>query len=237
MSFLKAEWRKLAIANYEVDSSLLTDFLPYGTELDFWKDRCYVSLVGFMFLNTRLLHFKVPFHVNFEEVNLRFYVRRFENNAWKRGVVFIKEIVPKPALALVANTIYKENYETLPMKHAWSETETERLVEYSWQKNSKWYTFRVKASRDAAEIAPGCETEFITEHYWGYAKAGNTRTNEYEVTHPRWNAYEVLDYTIDVDFEDVYGAAFSFLNKQTLVSVMLAEGSEITVENKKSIRK
>lgn len=237
MSFLKAEWRKLAIANYEVDSSVLADYIPYGTELDLWNGKCYVSLVGFMFLNTRLLNLKIPFHINFEEVNLRFYVRRLENNVWKRGVVFIKEIVPKPALTFVANSVYKENYETLPMRHSWSETDDERLVEYGWRKNYRWHTFKVRASKQASQIDPGSETEFITEHYWGYAKVSAARTNEYEVTHPRWNAYEVLDYSIDVDFGEVYGAEFSFLNGQSPVSVMLAEGSEITVESKKRIEK
>ena len=113
MSFLRAEWRKLAIANYAVERSVLEKYVPAGTELDLWNDNCYVSLVGFMFVNTRLLGIKIPAHSDFEEVNLRFYVKRFEKGAWKRGVVFIKEIVPKPALTLVANTIYNENYETL----------------------------------------------------------------------------------------------------------------------------
>jgi uncharacterized protein len=236
MSFLKAEWRKLAIANYEVDSSLLRDYLPYGTELDLWNGKCYVSLVGFMFVNTRLLNLKIPLHVNFEEVNLRFYVKRLEDQTWKRGVVFIKEIVPRPALTFVANTIYKEHYETLPMRHSWSENATDRVVEYSWRKNAVWQTFRVRASKQASEIQAGSETEFITEHYWGYAKVSDTRTNEYEVTHPRWEAYEVTGYDIDVDFGKVYGQRFSFLNSVQPVSVMLAEGSEITVENKKTIR-
>jgi uncharacterized protein len=236
MSFLKAEWRKLAIANYEVDSSLLRNYLPYGTELDLWNGKCYVSLVGFMFVNTRLLNLKIPLHVNFEEVNLRFYVKRLEDQTWKRGVVFIKEIVPRPALTFVANTIYKEHYETLPMRHSWSENATDRVVEYSWRKNAVWQTFRVRASKQASEIQAGSETEFITEHYWGYAKVSDTRTNEYEVTHPRWEAYEVTGYDIDVDFGKVYGQRFSFLNSVQPVSVMLAEGSEITVENKKTIR-
>ena len=95
MSFLKAEWRKLAIANYEVDKSILEGYVPAGTEIDLWEGKCFVSLVGFMFLNTKLLGVRVPFHINFEEVNLRFYVKRQENGIWKRGVVFIKEIVPK----------------------------------------------------------------------------------------------------------------------------------------------
>lgn len=118
MSFLKAEWRKLALANYIIDQKLLVKYLPAGTELDLWNGNCYVSLVGFMFVNTKLLGIKIPFHTNFEEVNLRFYVKRFDQGEWKRGVVFIKEIVPKPALTFVANTVYNENYETLPMEHS-----------------------------------------------------------------------------------------------------------------------
>ncbi|WP_242928572.1 YqjF family protein [Pontibacter vulgaris] len=237
MSFLKAEWRKLAIANFEVDSSVLNEFVPYGTELDLWNGKCYVSLVGFMFVNTKLLGIKIPYHVNFEEVNLRFYVKRFEANEWKRGVVFIKEIVPRYALTFVANTVYNENYETLPMKHTWAETACERQVEYCWKKNAQWNKFSVRANLHANTIPAGSETEFITEHYWGYAKINKSCTNEYEVTHPRWASYDILDYTIDVDFGQVYGTKFSFLNNQTPASVMLAEGSEISVENKKRIDK
>ena len=118
MSFLKAEWNNLALINYEIDADILKDYLPIGTEIDYWNGKCYISLVGFMFENVKILGLKIPFHTRFEEVNLRFYVKRFENNEWKRGVVFIKEIVPKPALTLVANTIYKEHYETLPMFHS-----------------------------------------------------------------------------------------------------------------------
>ncbi len=130
MSFLKAEWRKLAIANYIIDKDYLTEFVPIGTELDLWNGKCFVSLVGFMFKNTKLLGIKIPFHVDFEEVNLRFYVKRLENGEWKRGVVFIKEIVSKRALTFVANTVYNENYETMPMSHNWSENEDLRVVEY-----------------------------------------------------------------------------------------------------------
>src|SRR5215469_5590603 len=118
-TFLHAEWRKLLMLNYAVDADLLTPYLPAKTELDYWNNTCYVSLVGFMFLNTRLRNIPVPFHRNFEEVNLRFYVRYKNKDDWKRGVVFIKEIVPRPALTFVAQKFYKENYVTMPMKHKW----------------------------------------------------------------------------------------------------------------------
>jgi uncharacterized protein YqjF (DUF2071 family) len=233
MSFLKAEWRKLAIANYAIDPSVLKKYVPPGTELDFWEGKCYVSLIGFMFLNTKLLGVKIPFHSNFEEVNLRFYVKRFENNAWKRGVVFIKEIVPKPALTFVANTLYKEHYETLPMQHNWKENTKNRAVVYKWKKNKQWHSFKVIAALETSEIIENSETEFITEHYWGYAKVSNFRTNEYEVTHPKWRHYKVESTEINVDFGAVYGADFEFLSSVQPNSVMLAEGSKITVERKR----
>lgn len=236
MSFLKAEWRKLAIANYAIDPRLLAKYLPSGTQLDLYNGNCYVSLVGFMFLNTKLLGLKIPFHINFEEVNLRFYVTRQEGDKLKRGVVFIKEIVPKPALTFIANTVYKENYETLPMQHKWSSKKEQRGVSYGWKKNNKWHTFQITANSKSTTIELGSETEFITEHYWGYARVSNQITNEYEVTHPKWDAYNVIDYKIDVDFGTVYGTEFNFLNNETPTSVMLAEGSEITVENKRTIK-
>ncbi len=236
MSFLKAEWRKLALANYIIDKKLLDKYLPIGTELDLWNGNCYVSLVGFMFVNTKLLGLKIPFHTNFEEVNLRFYVKRFDNGEWKRGVVFIKEIVPKRALTFVANTVYNENYETLPMEHSWRSGDNQRTVQYRWKKSGKWNSIKIDASIEKFKIESNSEIEFITEHYWGYAKVNQSKSNEYEVTHPRWEAYKVNDYEIDIDFGAVYGKEFEFLNSTNPVSVMLAEGSEITVENKKTIK-
>jgi uncharacterized protein len=236
MSFLKAEWRKLAIANYSIDQDILTPYLPFGTELDLWEGHCFVSLVGFMFKNTRLLGIKIPYHVDFEEVNLRFYVKRLEKGEWKRGVVFIKEVVPKRALTFVANTIYNENYETLPMGHIWSENESFRLVEYHWEKSGIRNSFSIQASLEAFKIEPDSVTAFITEHYWGYAKVSALKTYEYEVTHPKWSTYRVEDYKIQVDFGQVYGKQFDFLNSLQPHSVMLAEGSEITVERKRVIK-
>ena len=228
-TFLTAEWRKLAMANYSIDADILKPYLPCHTEIDFCNDRCYVSLVGFMFLNTRLKGIRIPFHSNFEEVNLRFYVRYHENGVWKRGVVFIKEIVPKPALTFVANAIYNENYETMKMSHSWLREQELLTVEYKWKKGA-WNSFKVHASNQEVSIVNGSEEEFITEHFWGYTSLSPGNTSEYEVTHPTWNIYPVKEYSIDVDFGDVYGKQFGFLSTQTPDSVFLAEGSEISVK-------
>ncbi len=227
-TFLQAEWRKLAMANYSVDKKNLEKFLPNKTELDLWNDTCYVSLVGFMFQNTRLKGFKIPCHINFEEVNLRFYVRHKDNGEWKRGVVFIKEIVPKPALTFVANTIYGEHYETMKMDHSWVQQNNELAVEYRWKKK-EWNSFKILADNTPTPIESDSEEEFITEHYWGYTKISNEKTSEYGVEHPRWDVFKTKDYSIDVDFADIYGQEFGFLNNEKPKSVFLAEGSEINV--------
>lgn len=194
-----------------------------------------MSLVGFMFMETKLLGIKIPFHTKFEEVNLRFYVKHFDGDAWKRGVVFVKEIVPKPALTFIANTVYKEHYQTRPMRHSWEETAEERIVIYDWKQKGVWQSFKTVAELSPTPIVENSEAEFITEHYWGYTKINPQKTFEYGVTHPRWEQYKVKDYQIDVDYEAVYGKDFAFLNQHEPTSVMLAEGSEITVEGKRKV--
>jgi uncharacterized protein YqjF (DUF2071 family) len=226
--FLKAEWRKLAIANYAVDAKILAKYLPAKTEIDYWNNTCYVSLVGFMFVNTRIKGIAVPFHINFEEVNLRFYVLHKTKDHVRRGVVFIKEIVSKPALTFVANTIYKENYETLPTHHIVNITEDSLNVEYRWKKNN-WNSINIEAGKKSLEASQGSEEEFIMEHYWGYTKINEKQTSEYEVNHPRWLVYPVKAYSIQVEFGNVYGQEFEFLSSEKPNSVFLAEGSEIIV--------
>ena len=228
MFFLKAEWRKLAIFNFRIDPEALQAYIPAGTELDLWEGNCYVSLVGFMFVNTSVLGINFPFHVNFEEVNLRFYVKHFDGRVWQRGVVFVKEIVPKSAITLIANTLYKEHYETRIMNHQWLIKDDKWHIRYEW-KHQKLHFMKVIAGLDPIEIAAGSEAEFITEHYWGFTRINASQTSAYEVAHPRWQIYPILDYEIDIDFELVYGQAFLFLNKAQPVSVFLAEGSLIRV--------
>ncbi len=228
--FLTAEWRKLVIANYSFDPEILKNYIPNKTELDKWNEITYVSLVGFMFLNTRIKGFRIPFHVNFEEVNLRFYVLHKDkiSNQWKRGVVFIKEIVPKRAIVFIANNIFKENYEAMKMKHQWTHSQSVISAEYQWE-SGKWNSFKVNSIETAYDFKQGSEEEFITEHYWGYTKINNSDTSEYNVQHPKWKMYPVSDYEINVDFAMLYGNEFASLKNNKPLSVFFAEGSEIKV--------
>jgi len=229
--FLTAEWRDLIMANYEVDPALLADRVPAGTELDLHDGKCFVSLVGFMFLDTRVMDFLVPFHVNFEEVNLRFYVRRETEGELRRGVVFVKEIVPRYAIAKIARTLYGEPYECWRMSH----TRDCDIVEYGWNRAGCDNRLTARRGENLGVPAETSHGEFIIEHYWGYTKRGEHRTDEYKVEHPKWELFAAEAAQINVSFQCTYGSEFAFLNEQKPYSILLAKGSEIAVYKGKTI--
>jgi uncharacterized protein len=233
--FLKAEWRKLILVNYIINPELLAPYLPPHTKIDLFNGNCYVSIVGFMFLNTKIKGIKFPFHINFEEINLRFYVTYNDNGQVKRGAVFISEIVPKPAISIIANALYYEKYQTLPTKHHWKQGAETLDTMYAFKKENKWQSIHVMSSDKKQPILAGSEEEFITEHYWGYTKVNAFKTKEYGVEHDRWETYQILSYEINLDFQNVYGSTFSSLTRQKPESVMLAEGSEIIIRSGKTL--
>jgi hypothetical protein len=232
--FLTAEWRKLLMVNYEADVELIKPYLPAGTEPDLFEGRCLLSMVGFIFLNTRLKGWAVPFHQRFEEVNLRFYVRRKVNGQWRRGTVFIAEFVPKPMITLVARSIYGEQYFTKKMNHRLEIGKDALEATYRW-KTRKWNSLSIRSENRLCEVEAGSETEFIMEHYWGYTQKGQDMTAEYGVEHPRWQVYPTLHYSADIDFADCYGKDFSTLNAINPSSGFLIEGSEILVRDGRKI--
>lgn len=223
--FLTAKWHDLIMANYEVAPELLEKRLPKGVSLDFHEDKLFVSLVGFIFLDTRVLGVPIPFHINFEEVNLRYYVKRETENETKRGVCFVKEIVPRFAIAKVADLLYGEPYECWKMSH----TRTEKEVGYTWEKDGCRNHILVEMGANLGVPAENSHGEFIIEHYWGYTKRGDTRTDEYKVEHPKWEIFEVNYAEIDVDFGTVYGEEFDFLSDKQPDSIFMAKGSDIAV--------
>jgi uncharacterized protein len=227
--FLTAEWRWLAMLNYEVDRKLLLSLTPVGTELDLWQGRTYLSLVAFRFLKTRVAGLVIPFHRNFDEVNLRFYVRRTDGDQVKRGVVFIKEIVPRRAIAWVARTSYNENYVALPMDHRIDIDEGKVTAEYRWGISKLANRVVLQALGPPALPVSGTQEEFITEHYWGYATQRDGGTMEYEVEHPQWRVWNAEDFSIDGDFKSLYGPQLGDVLRQPPVSALLADGSAVTV--------
>ena len=217
------------MVNYPVDPKILQPYLPCRTELDSFNGVHYVSLVGFLFANTKILGIPFPFHQTFEEVNLRFYVRYKEGNQWKRGVVFLKEIVPKRMITFVANSLYGENYTTHAMKHNFTFSDNGFQVEYRWKVNNEWNYLKAIAETNLCEIAEGSEEEFITEHYWGYTYVNDSCSGTYQVIHPRWKVHKVNEYQIFCQTEKLYGTAFAHTLQQKPSTVFLAEGSPISV--------
>jgi hypothetical protein len=231
--FLTAEWRYLAMINYEVDPGVLLPFVPRGTELDAWDNRTSVSVVGFLFLNTRVLGLPIPFHRNFEEINLRFYVRRRGPEGWRRGVVFVKEIVPRWAIATVARVVYNENYVARRMSHRidlkGGMITRNGSVEYAWREGEKLNRIRARTVGAAQPLAAGSEEEFITEHYWGYAAQRDGGSVEYRVEHPPWRVWQTSEAAFDCDVARVYGQRFVECLSARPTSAFVAEGSPVVV--------
>ena len=213
------------MANYEVPPEILAKRLPNGVSLDLNERKCFVSLVAFMFLDVRVLGIPVPFHVNFEEVNLRFYVKRETETETKRGVVFVKEIVPRFAIAFVAQTFYGEPYEAWAMNH----TKTANSIGYDWRKGDFQHHIKVEIGANTGVPAENSHEEFIIEHYWGYTSRGAQRTDEYKVEHPKWELFNIEKHEIKVDFGELYGAEFAFLNGTQPHSIFMAKGSDVAV--------
>jgi uncharacterized protein YqjF (DUF2071 family) len=232
-TFLTAYWSNLLMFNYEIDPAILQPYVPKGCELDFFKGKCYASLVGFMFLDTKLRGVGFPFHQNFEEVNLRFYIRFNDGNEWKRGVVFIKEIVPRRMISSIANMIYGEKYHCMPMKNSLTENKDFFELKYQWKFNNEWNHLQAMAEKKSSIIEPNSKEEFITEHYWGYSRLNNHTTSEYEVTHPKWQVHKILSYDMKCNIGKLYGTEFMEPLSKQPSSVLLARGSEVSVKSRK----
>ncbi len=230
-AFLTAHWKYLAMLNYEVDPKILASRTPIGTELDTFQGKTFVSIVGFLFHDTKVLGVPVPFHQNFEEVNLRFYVRyKVEKEGeWRRGVVFVKEIVPKFAIAFVARTVYEEHY--IPTRHTleFDQANNPKLVTYEWEYQDVWQGLTLYPTGNPYTLATGSEEEFIAEHYWGYTKHNDGSTTEYKVEHPPWRVWAVKNSSFQCDVTSLYGAEFNESLSVKPSSTFLAEGSSVTV--------
>jgi uncharacterized protein len=231
--FLKANWQELIMVNYEIPIEVLQPYLPANVELDLWNGKAWGSLVGFMFINTRIFNIPIPLLGSFEEINLRFYVKYKDGNDYKRGVVFINESVPYTIVASMANWLYKEHYTVLKTKHQWTHAAKEKQIQYEWKKKNTWFNMQVTAEKNTKPLAQSSFEEFIFEHYYGYTKVNNSLTLEYKVNHPKWLVNQVNNYTINCNFEEMYGLDFKFLNTQQPSSVFLAQGSPVTINWKR----
>jgi uncharacterized protein YqjF (DUF2071 family) len=228
-TFLSAQWEHLVMANYAVRPETLHPYLPAGLQLDDFRGTYYLSLVGFMFRKTRLFGVPVPFFGSFEEINLRFYVKRETEQGLRRGVVFINETVPFRAVAWLANALYQEHYTAVPTSHKIHQDPNHTQVQFAWTHRKKKHSISVKAANERKPMNADSTEAFIYEHYYGYTGSVEGPTVEYEIIHPSWNVQQVVSHDIQCDFAAMYGADFAFLNSQKPESVMLADGSAVQV--------
>lgn len=231
--FLTAAWRYLSMLSFEIDPAVLVPLVPYGTELDTWNGKHFISVVGFQFLQTRLLGLPIPFHRNFPEVNLRFYVRRKTSEGWRRGVTFIKEIVPRAAVTAIARWCYNEKYVTLPMDYVVrpprGSNEKCGRVEYRWFHTGRWHGLWANFEGLPAHPLPGSEEEYIAEHYWGYSVQRNGSAWEYRVEHPPWRVWRATAARLEGTAAAFYGEPYREFLSRPSSSAFVAEGSEVVV--------
>lgn len=225
-AFLTAEWRNILMFNYAVDPGLLGRFVPAGTELDVFEGKTWLSLVAFEFRLARVLGFRIPFHQAFEEVNLRFYVRR----ARKRGVVFIRELVPKYAVAAVARLAFGENYSRTRMSHR-VQTGSGGYVaaEYSFGAGRNRCRMELETEGPGLPAGQGSFEQFITEHYWGYVAQRGGCCLEYEVRHPPWRVWHAGRASFSGSTVGIYGPEVSQVLMRVPECAFLCEGSSVEV--------
>jgi len=233
------------MVNYETDPGMLLPHIPLGTELDLFDGKCLVSIVGFLFDDTRMFgRLSLPLHKSFEEVNLRFYVKRTVDRELRRGVVFIKELVPSRCVTWVARAVYGENYQRIPMRHriTWNNRNQIELggkFAYQWWHSGRWANLEATTLGELAPLTPGSLSEFVTEHYWGYSRHGKGSasvcsssvgsSSEYRVSHPSWRTWETKTCRFEADIAGMYGTEFVACLGSAPHSSLVAEGSEVAL--------
>jgi uncharacterized protein YqjF (DUF2071 family) len=224
-AFLTAQWRNLFLATYSVPPAVLEPRLPPELQLDLREGQAFVSLVAFEFLDTRVLGIPWPGYRDFPELNLRFYVRHGE----QRGVVFIREFVPKRLITWIARWIYNEPYRPAPMSAIRTEEAGMLTMEYRLRWGGKDHLLAV-TGRKAPFVPEETSTEhFFKEHSWGFGTTRRGKTLRYQVSHPVWEVLPVERFTIDLDWGPVYGPEWAFLNTAQPMSTILAVGSPVSV--------
>jgi uncharacterized protein YqjF (DUF2071 family) len=225
--FLTARWENLVMLNFEIDPELLKAYVPAGVQLDTFQDRHFISIVGFQFRDVRIRGLAIPWHREFEEVNLRFYVRRHGHDGVRRGVVFLSEVVRLRAVAAIANWRYNERYVVAPTscQLRWPHHDVPGRFEYRWGAVSAGAEF----AGDSQLPAPNSLEEFITEHYWGYAMQRDGGTMEYAVEHRPWRVWSARSSWLEGDLAKFYPPEFATYLLRPAASALVAEGSPVVV--------
>lgn len=218
---MTTEWRWLLGVTFASDAALLEPHLPPGCEIDTLEGSPRVSLVAFGFHDTRVGRLRVPGHVRFPEINLRFYIRL----DGERGVCFIRELVPRPAIAWVARGLYNEPYASVPMAEEVAIGE-DVVVSHRFGDGQR---LKARASAHGIEPATDSAAFWLTHHHLGVGRSHRGRLLRYHVAHELWPLHEVTQLQVEVDFGAVYGPQWAWLGEAQPSHVTLAAGSRVAV--------
>lgn len=212
---LSCAWTNLILINYRVDPDVLSPFVPNKTYLDLYKGECLISLAGFVFSGAKTMGIPWPFHQLFEEVNLRFYVVHPHAQGPRRGVVFLKELVPNSGITFLANTLAREKYSKLPMKHLIAHGKDSIAASYSFKVKGRWNTLSATAGLLKEDIPLDSLEFFIGEHYFGYNTWYGNKTMELQLFRPPWKYQHLHTYDVDCNFAGLFPSRFlPFLSEE-----------------------
>lgn len=233
--FLKAQWKELTLVNFALEPDFLINILPVGLDPDLLHGKAYASLVAFDFESIRVGGIPWPGYTQFPELNLRVYVRCSE--AGRRGVFFIRELIPGKIPTAIARVAYNEPYSACPLTRS-----HQALVNGAQVQRTDWIW---KGAPNYLEVEVGPETmmpatdedaNWFKEQEWGF---GHSRLGEllrYHVTHPRWMVRKVHRCDYEVDWLGLYGPIWARqLEGAEPDSLMHCIGSEIAVYPPRSI--
>ncbi len=223
--FLSARWSYLSLFTFAVPPAVLEPRLPPGVALDTRDGQAFVSVVGLDFEETRVLGVGWPGYRAFADVNFRFYARAGE----RRGVVFIREIVPHRLISLLARWLYGEPFRSADVRSHVSEEGPLLLVERTFEIEGRKNVLRARAERAPFTPGPDSLEHFLKERAWGFSRSRAGHAEAFEVRHPVWECLLVRDFALELDWATVYGPEWSFLQGAAPASVALAVGSEVSV--------
>jgi uncharacterized protein len=238
VDLMTAEWRYLSFLNYEVEAGILQRYIPDGVELDTYHGKIYLSVVGLMFLDTKIAGIADPVHPEFEQINLRFYVKRpVAPGGYRHGAVFIREIVPDLLPAVGARALYNERYVQMPTRHEISIPSAGPggmgVFEYAFatgeEERRQWHHLRVATHGDTRHVQTGSKEEFLTQRHWGYSGTPGFTPLEYHIEHPQWRVWPATRAELVCDVKEVFGREFVPYLSGAPDLAFVAEGSEVVV--------
>ena len=229
---MTARFSEVVAVNFQIDPKVLAPRIPKGLELDFYKGETYVSLVAMMLRDVRV--WGIPIHIatGFEELNMRFYVRRKDGDGYQRGACFIKDYVSSGAAAWILGSLFKADFHKIKMKHDNTgfadDGESVPSVDYRWKVGDHWNRLRIKARSKVQKTGSDTKVGFILNHNNEYSSRKG-KTLEYRATHPTWTVWDAAQANFTCDVKTLFGQEFEKPLSKRPASVFVASGSDFTI--------